>query len=268
MSEKLSLWDLYKRQGDILALLNTHNHDASNLTGLANIAISGEFNDLKNIPSLVNSVNKQTGNVTLDYNDVNAISKNASCNKNWNYVLKHDQPNYVWGCNDSNDMFIYNPTTFRVNNANSADYAASAGNAGNSNKLNGYSLEQIKQLIKETVRQEGGDYMGKKMIPIKTTRLYQRTTPDSSNTFRFEHANGGLLRLTLTDNYTDLIIRVDNVNIAEDTDVKDFFNIISSGNGYTFGEVIIPFKNNVYIENHGMYDDNYATLFGFAYVNE
>lgn len=266
MSEKLSLWDLYKRQGDILALLNTHNHDASDLTGLANVAISGEFNDLKNIPSLVNSVNKQTGNVTLDYNDVNAISKNASCNKNWNYVLKHDQPSYVWGCNDSNDMFIYNPSTFRVNNANSADYAASAGNAGNSNKLNGYSLDQIKQLIKETVKQEGGDYMGKKMISIRKQTL-------DGGGYTFSNPNGGFLRLSFYANiYKNggeiILLRVDN-NIIFNDYLVVVGNIISKSTDEVTIECIIPFKNEVFIKHSSLAGSQYyISLQGFAYVNE
>ena len=40
------------------------------------------------------------------------------------------QPEWLWGGNDGTSMYIYNPSNFSVNYANSANYATSAGSAG------------------------------------------------------------------------------------------------------------------------------------------
>ena len=133
MADNLSLWELYNKQNDILNLMKTHTHNITDLYGFSNVASSGDFNDLKNIPNIVNSVNGQVGNVNLNYNDVNAIPKNASCNKNWNYTLKSTQPKYIWGCNDNIDMFIFDPSKFSVYYSTSSSYAYSAGSATSAN---------------------------------------------------------------------------------------------------------------------------------------
>ena len=164
MTDNLSLWDLYNKQNDTIALVKTHSHDISNLYGFSNVAISGDFNDLKNIPNTVNSINGRVGNVNLNYSDVGAISQNASCNKNWNFMLKNAQPKYVWGCADNYDMFIYDPSKFTVLKSASSDYSLTSdisSKSNNSNKLGGYTLEQIKKMIIDEVKQIGGDYMNK-----------------------------------------------------------------------------------------------------------
>lgn len=47
----------------------------------------------------------------------------------WHWYGKDGQPNWLWGGNNENDYYVYNPSNFRV------AYAASAGNA---NTLDGY----------------------------------------------------------------------------------------------------------------------------------
>lgn len=133
MANNLSLWELYNKQNDMLALIKTHSHDITNLYGISNVGISGNFNDLLNIPKMVNSINGKVGTVTLNYDDVNAISKNASCNKNWQYTLKSTQPKYIWGCNDNIDMFIFDPSKLSVYYSTSSSYASSAGSATSAN---------------------------------------------------------------------------------------------------------------------------------------
>lgn len=44
----------------------------------------------------------------------------ASCNKNWNWAGKGGQPTWLWGGNDASNMYVYNPSNFSVNYANSA----------------------------------------------------------------------------------------------------------------------------------------------------
>ena len=78
----------------------THNHDERYYT-------ETEVNTLLN--------NKSNTNHTHAY-----IPTNASCNKNWNWSGQAGQPTWIWGSNDGTNMFVYNPSNFNVNYANSA----------------------------------------------------------------------------------------------------------------------------------------------------
>ena len=78
----------------------THNHDDRYYT-------ETEVNTLLN--------NKSNTNHTHAY-----IPTNASCNKNWNWSGQAGQPSWLWGSNDGTNMFVYNPSNFSVNYANSA----------------------------------------------------------------------------------------------------------------------------------------------------
>ena len=49
------------------------------------------------------------------------IPTSASCNKNWNWNGQGGQPQWLWGGNDPNNMYVYNPSNFSVNYANSAE---------------------------------------------------------------------------------------------------------------------------------------------------
>ena len=61
--------------------------------------------------------------------EVGAIPTSASCNKNWNWSGQGGQPTWLWGGEDGTNMYVYNPSNFSVNYANSANYANGAGNA-------------------------------------------------------------------------------------------------------------------------------------------
>ena len=66
--------------------------------------------------------------------EVGAIPTSASCNKNWNWSGQNGQPNWLWGGNDGTNMYVYNPSNFNVNYANSA---------GNANTVGGSNLSSI-----------------------------------------------------------------------------------------------------------------------------
>ena len=51
------------------------------------------------------------------------IPTSASCNKNWNWSGQGGQPTWIWGGEDGTNMYVYNPSNFSVNYANSAGYA-------------------------------------------------------------------------------------------------------------------------------------------------
>lgn len=66
--------------------------------------------------------------------EVGAIPTSASCNKNWNWSGQNGQPSWLWGSNDGTNMYVYNPSNFNVNYANSA---------GNANTVGGSNLSSI-----------------------------------------------------------------------------------------------------------------------------
>lgn len=49
----------------------------------------------------------------------------------WNWYGQGGQPQWLWGSNDGESMYVYNPSNFSVNYANSANYATTAGSANN-----------------------------------------------------------------------------------------------------------------------------------------
>ena len=56
------------------------------------------------------------------------IPTSASCNKNWHWKGQGGQPSWLWGGEDGTNMYVYNPSDFRVNYANSAGSAVAAAN--------------------------------------------------------------------------------------------------------------------------------------------
>lgn len=101
--------DRYYTETEINTKLNgksntTHTHDERYYT-------ETEVNTLLN--------NKSNTNHTHAY-----IPTSASCNKNWNWSGQAGQPSWIWGSNDGTNMFVYNPSNFSVNYANSAGSVA------------------------------------------------------------------------------------------------------------------------------------------------
>lgn len=50
--------------------------------------------------------------------------------KPFNWSGQGGQPSWLWGSNDGSNYYVWNPSNFSVNYANSAGYASSAGSAG------------------------------------------------------------------------------------------------------------------------------------------
>lgn len=63
-----------------------------------------------------------------------AIPVSASCNKNWSYSGQSGQPTWLWGTNDGTNCYVWNPSNFSVNYANSA---------GNADTLDGYHASSL-----------------------------------------------------------------------------------------------------------------------------
>ena len=64
------------------------------------------------------------------------IPTSASCNKNWHWKGQVGQPSWLWGGEDGTNMYVYNPSDFRVNYANSAGSAVTAANGVDSQAAN------------------------------------------------------------------------------------------------------------------------------------
>ena len=71
------------------------------------------------------------------------IPTGASCNKNWNWVEQEKQPIWVWGGDDMNNMYVYNPRNFHVNYADSAGSASSASSASKLTINAGSSMQPV-----------------------------------------------------------------------------------------------------------------------------
>lgn len=78
----------------------------------------------------------------LNVNYANTAGTAANANKligmNWNWSGQGGQPTWLWGGSDGANMYVYNPSNFSVNYANTA---------GNSNTVNGYSADALKNRI-------------------------------------------------------------------------------------------------------------------------
>lgn len=149
---------VYSDPSDFYLLL-TNNNDAN-----------GSWNGLR--PFIVN---KSTGNVTMQHNlgvggtitgslvgnVTGSVSGNASSATlaakastlsagggngtamTFNWAGQGGQPSWLWGGNDGANMFVYNPSNFSVNYANSAGSASTATTATNSTQLGGASADDF-----------------------------------------------------------------------------------------------------------------------------
>lgn len=102
------------------------------LSDLKSVAFSGSYTDLSNKPTSLpaNGGNADTiGGKQVSY----FLPASASCNKNWNWSGQSGQPSWLWGGNDANNMYVYNPSNFSVNYANSAGSAGKVGNLAEGN---------------------------------------------------------------------------------------------------------------------------------------
>ncbi len=60
-----------------------------------------------------------------------ALMGGDSCNRNWYWSGQGGQPPWLWGGSDGTNMYVYNPSNFSVNYANSAGWATGANYAAN-----------------------------------------------------------------------------------------------------------------------------------------
>lgn len=98
-------------------LIKTGSNDNYVLLGAGGHILKGNANG--NIP-----INNGTVNTNLNADLLDGYHASAFSYKSWwHWYGKDGQPNWLWGGNNENDYYVYNPSNFRV------AYASSAGNA-------------------------------------------------------------------------------------------------------------------------------------------
>lgn len=65
----------------------------------------------------------------------------------WNWSGQSGQPSWLWGSNDSQHMYVWNPANFNVNYANSAGVVAWSGVSGKSGTFTGSSFQYCGQYM-------------------------------------------------------------------------------------------------------------------------
>mgnify|MGYP000923382780 CR=1 FL=1 len=75
--------------------------------------------------------------------------ENAYRNMRFRWSGQGGQPTWLWGGNDGENMYVYNPLNFTVNRANTAGRADSVATADNANNLQNWSLQRILDEIKQ-----------------------------------------------------------------------------------------------------------------------
>ena len=130
----------------IISSTNTDTNTWRPLGTTANTACAGNDSRLSNArpASDVYSWAKQASKPSYSWSEItgkpssftpashthNYIPTSASCNKNWNWSGKNGQPKWLWGGDDGANMYVYNPSNFSVNYANSAGSVAWANVSG------------------------------------------------------------------------------------------------------------------------------------------
>ena len=134
--------------------------------------------------------------------------------------------------------------------------SSTSTNAVQNKVIYAYIQEQIKNQL-----QNAGDYMGKTMIAVPTTKIYPSYT--------YTNAKGGFADFMFWSgdpDYDSFDLTVDGVTITSDAEPARILKQINSNNYYTFYELKIPFKNTFTVSHYGSGDDN-SYIHGFLYVN-
>ena len=131
--------------GNVTGTVSGNSGTATKLETARTISLSGNatgsvsFDGSANV-SINATVNYATSSGTAT-NATNASNADKLINKNWYWSGQGGQPTWLWGGSDGSNMYIYNPSNFNVNYANSAgtanssNYANSAGTANSATSI-------------------------------------------------------------------------------------------------------------------------------------
>lgn len=124
-----SAWGLYSASGGVMASFDRAT-GKFNFYGNAATATSAANGG-------VTSVNGQTGAVVVStaWGAITGKPTGPNIAGNWYWSGQAGQPTWLWGGGDGTNFYVYNPSNFSVNYANSAGSADSAGYANSAGTL-------------------------------------------------------------------------------------------------------------------------------------
>lgn len=77
----------------------------------------------------------------------NRLRREGGVDTVWNWAGQGGQPSWLWGGNDGVSMYVYNPSNFSVNYANSANYATSANYANSAGSVSGLGGARVSGVV-------------------------------------------------------------------------------------------------------------------------
>lgn len=200
---------------------------------------------------------RSTGNAdTVDGQHASAFSYKSW----WHWYGKDGQPNWLWGGNNENDYYVYNPSNFRV------AYAASAGNA---DTLDGYPANgsndrpygHIPTIESDGVMEVGryidfhNDNNGKHDF---STRL--QSTGNYGNEVNLPSASGTLALINDVNNYYWANVKI---SASSSTTTSPTVSNLIATNSIRLGHIHLEYTNEI-----NSYDDDlYINYRSSANVN-
>ena len=182
---------------------------------------------------------RSTGNAdTVDGQHASAFSYKSW----WHWYGKDGQPNWLWGGNNENDYYVYNPSNFRV------AYAASAGNA---DTLDGYPANgsndrpygHIPTIESDGVMEVGryidfhNDNNGKHDF---STRL--QSTGNYGNEVNLPSASGTLALINDVNNYYWANVKI---STSSSTTTSPTVSNLTATNSIRLGDIHLEYTNEI-----------------------
>lgn len=106
--------------------LNITTLDASKLTGTASVNTTGNAATATNAVNATNATNA-TNSTYANISKRMGVGGGTSTSMQFNWSGQGGQPTWLWGGNDVDNMYVYNPANFSVSYSNSSNYSNSSG---------------------------------------------------------------------------------------------------------------------------------------------
>lgn len=150
---------------------STTGVDASGTWG---INISG------NAATVTNGVYNNSGTYSINITGRAYPRRSDGSDLNFNWSGQSGQPPWLWGGSDGNEMYVYNPSNFNVNYANSAGTTNYATNAGNASTVSSVSTSQVLNATAAASAGAVGTYALAMLVSGPSTAVFNSTTSGSN----------------------------------------------------------------------------------------